>query len=69
MGLKMLPDFPTFLGNMANDDSLAKVKQSNPMWEAVLFQVVSQHCLTYAEDLKYVAMILRNVFVSLKLKP
>ena len=65
----MLPDYQTFLRNLLNEDSLLEAQRNNSDWETIVGEKVVGQGLVYAEELQAVALVLRNFFISLDIKP
>ena len=64
MGLKMLPDFETFLINMTLPDSLASVKHQNSDWKSVIAVEVTKQSASYGESIGQVSELICAILCS-----
>lgn len=62
MGVKMLPDFHSFLVSMSDSSSLERMQQLSSDWEETVLLILSDHSLTYAEEIKVVSNVLCELF-------
>ena len=68
MGVKMLPDFHSFIVSMSNSSCLEQIQQSNPDWEELVTLILTEHSLDYAHQIKAVSDLLNELFMSHHIK-